>query len=64
MSDHQRKNSAKPTAADKRQSAAFIEKSREIGADEESSCADELLGRLAKIPPKPKRPSAKAKNEV
>jgi hypothetical protein len=36
------------------QSRAFIEKAREIGADEEKSGADELLGRLAKMPPEPR----------
>ncbi len=41
----------KPTKPDdKAQSKAFIAKAREIGADEESSCADELLGRLARTP--------------
>jgi hypothetical protein len=38
---------------DKEQSKLFIEKAREIGADEEKSAADELLGRLAKMPPQP-----------
>ena len=37
------------------QSRLFIEKAREIGADERRSSADELLGRLAKQPPEPKR---------
>jgi hypothetical protein len=37
------------------QSKAFIEKAREIGADEDKSAADELLKRLAKRPPEPKR---------
>jgi len=36
---------------DKEQSKRFIEKAREIGADEEKSAAGELLGRLAKMPP-------------
>jgi hypothetical protein len=35
---------------DKEQSKAFIEKAREIGADEEKSAADELISRLAKTP--------------
>jgi len=38
---------------DKEQSKAFIEKAREIEADEEKSAADELMGRLAKKPPEP-----------
>jgi hypothetical protein len=36
---------------DEDQSRRFIETAREIGADEESSEADGLLGRLAKQPP-------------
>jgi hypothetical protein len=39
---------------DKEQSKLFIEKAREIGADEDQSTADELLGRLAKMPPEPR----------
>jgi hypothetical protein len=39
---------------DKEQSRLFIETAREIGADEEKSEADELLGRLAKQQPDPK----------
>src|ERR1700689_5259942 len=44
---HQRKKSPNPSAADKRQSAAFIEKALKIGAGE-------LLSRLAKAPPGPR----------
>jgi hypothetical protein len=40
---------------DKEQSRRFIEAAREIGADEESSLADELLGRLAKQGPEPRK---------
>ena len=40
---------------DKEQSKLFIQKAREIGADEEKSRADELIGRLAKKPPDPHR---------
>jgi hypothetical protein len=36
------------------QSKAFIEKAREIGADEKRSAADKLMERLAKTPPQPK----------
>lgn len=36
------------------QSKAFIEKAHEIGADENTSAADELMGRLARTPPQPK----------
>jgi hypothetical protein len=39
---------------DKEQSKRFIEKAREIGADEEKSEADALMGRLAKLPPEPR----------
>lgn len=52
-SKEQRKAAAKPD--DPEQSRAFIEKAREIGADEESSEADDLMERLAKKPPKPHR---------
>jgi hypothetical protein len=38
---------------DKELSKLFIEKAREIGADEENSFADELIGRLAKKAPEP-----------
>jgi hypothetical protein len=39
---------------DKEQSKLFIETAREIGADEENSAADELIGRLAKMPSQPR----------
>jgi hypothetical protein len=42
------------------QSQRFIDKAREIGADEKSSAADTLLGRLAKMPPQPKTQPRKA----
>jgi len=45
---------------DTEQSKAFIKKAREIGADEEWSAADELLGRLAQEPPKPREGRKKA----
>src|SRR4051812_39474130 len=54
-----RKQPQKPTqksARNIRQSALFIETAREIGADEPSSAADVLMGRLAKMPPAPKPP--------
>jgi hypothetical protein len=38
----------------KEQSRLFIEKAREIGADEDKSAADELMRRLAKTPPEPR----------
>jgi hypothetical protein len=37
------------SADDKNQSKLFIEKACELGCDETSAPADELLGRLAKI---------------
>jgi hypothetical protein len=40
---------------DKEQSKAFIEKAREIEADEGHSAADKLMERLAKTKPDPKR---------
>ena len=39
---------------DPKQSSAFIEKAREIEADEDHSDADELMKRLAKTPPEPR----------
>jgi hypothetical protein len=37
------------------QSKAFIEKAREIGADEKRSAADKLMERLAKTKPEPRK---------
>lgn len=42
------------TMDDPQQSRLFIEKAREIGADEKSR-ADELIGKLAKKPPEPRK---------
>lgn len=42
---------------DEEQSRLFIEKAREIGADEKKSGADELIGQLAKKPPEPRKKS-------
>ena len=42
---------------DPEQSKAFIEKAREIGADEERSAADKLMGKLAKMKPEPRAKS-------
>lgn len=39
---------------DPEQSRLFIKKAREIGADEERSRSDELIGHLAKKPPEPR----------
>jgi hypothetical protein len=51
--------SAKPKPDDKEQSRAFIETAREIGADEDSSAADHVLGRLAKQPREPRKPAGR-----
>jgi hypothetical protein len=40
---------------DPAQSRQFIEKAREIGADEKRSESDALIGQLAKKPPEPRR---------
>lgn len=48
---------AKPKPArqdDATQSRAFIEKAREIEADDDKSAADTLMGKLAHMPPAPK----------
>ena len=46
-------------ASDPTQSAAFIKKAREIGADEESSVlSDALIKRLARTPPARKSKAA------
>jgi hypothetical protein len=42
---------------DKEQSKLFIKKAREIGADEEKSESDGLIGQLAKKPPEPRKKS-------
>jgi hypothetical protein len=43
-----------PAKDDKEQSRLFVEKAREIGADEDKSAADDLMGKLAKVPPEPR----------
>jgi hypothetical protein len=45
------------TRDDPQQSKAFIEKAREIEADEKRSAADRLMERLAKTKPAPKKTS-------
>jgi hypothetical protein len=37
------------------QSAAFLEKAREIEADEKDSAEDRIIGGLAKQPPEPRK---------
>lgn len=45
----------KPTKQDDpAQSRAFIEKARDIEADDQKSAADAVMGKLAKSPPDPK----------
>jgi hypothetical protein len=46
-----------PKSDDPEQSKAFIEKAREIEADEEHSAADKLMERLAKTKPEPRTKS-------
>jgi hypothetical protein len=55
----QRTSRAPAKRDDLEQSKLFIEKAREIGADEDKSAADDLMGRLAKIPPEPRKPIKK-----
>jgi hypothetical protein len=49
-----------PTPAepeDKEQYERFIETARQVGADRESTAAgDDVMGRLAKQPPEPRKP--------
>ena len=45
---------------DPTQSKAFIEKAKEIEADEKESAADEVIGRLTKMPPEPRKKTAKS----
>jgi hypothetical protein len=53
---HKRKSSDLPANADdQEQSRLFIEKAREMGADKEHTRADELIGRLAKKSPEPRK---------
>lgn len=50
------KQHPKPKPDDKAQSKRFIETAREIGASEEDSVADSIMGKLAKQPPEPRKP--------
>jgi hypothetical protein len=52
-----RKSQPKPD--DKDQSERFIKTAIERGADRMSSPADKLLGKLAKMPPEPRKPAKK-----
>jgi hypothetical protein len=53
----------KPNRDDKEQSRLFIKTAHGVGADEEKSAADELLGRLAKMPPRPRTRSSPHKSK-
>lgn len=58
MPENRQKTIRPPAEADdKAQSKAFIEKAREIGADEDKSMADEVIGRMAKQPPERRNPN-------
>jgi hypothetical protein len=48
---------AKPKPDDKAQSERFIETARKVGADHDTGAADEVIGRLVKQPPEPRKPS-------
>ena len=55
-----KKPAVRPTKAEARhddpeQSRVFIEKAKEIGADEKRSAADKLMERLAKTKPEPRK---------
>ena len=59
-----RKHSSPPAKVDDReQSKLFIKKAREIKADEDRSGADELLGRLARMPPQPHQKAPRKKHD-
>lgn len=49
-----RQKTMNPACEDDAQSRAFVEKAREIEADEKHSAADKLMERLAKTKPQPK----------
>ncbi len=52
----------KQTDPERSQSDRFIETARQVGADEESSATDALMGRMAKMSPDPK-PTGPRKEE-
>ncbi len=54
-----RQPKAGPPKDDPKQSRLFIEKAREVGADEKKSAADKLMGRLAEKKPEHHRPKNK-----
>jgi hypothetical protein len=52
------KRQSKVTPDNPAQSKAFIEKAKEIEADEKASAADDVIERLAKQPPEPRKKSS------
>jgi hypothetical protein len=50
-----------PKKDDEAQSKAFIEKAKEIEADQKESAADALMERLAKQPPEPRAKPERSK---
>jgi hypothetical protein len=54
-----KKQRAKPKRDDKAQSKRSIQTVKEIGADDESSAADEIIGLLSKLIPEPRKHSKK-----
>jgi hypothetical protein len=48
------KTNRSPSRDDPNQSRAFIKKAQEIGANKELMRADDLMGKLAKLPPEPR----------
>ena len=57
MTQNPRQKKIRPKPDNAQQSRAFIEKAREIEADESQSKADALLGSLAKMKPEPRMSS-------
>jgi hypothetical protein len=49
-----KKSTARPKRDNPEQSKLFIERAREVGADDDESAADMVMGELAKMPPQPK----------
>ena len=59
MAKRASKRPSSKTQDDPEQSKLFIEKAREIEADEERSAADKLVGHLATKAPEPRKPKKK-----
>jgi hypothetical protein len=56
------KPNKKPKPDNPAQSKAFMDKAKEIEADERESASDTLIGRLAKHPPEPRTKKEKPGN--